>query len=62
MRHRSVFAVSRRMNFWILPVEVLGSGPNTTVLGNLEMGHVGPAEGDHVVGRGGPVRFQRDDS
>ncbi len=31
----SSFAFARRANFWILPVEVLGSGPNTTVLGAL---------------------------
>ncbi len=28
-------ARSRSTNFWILPVEVLGSGPNTTVFGTL---------------------------
>ena len=28
-------ASSRSMNFWILPVEVLGIGPNTTSLGTL---------------------------
>src|SRR5689334_8160126 len=32
----SCFARSRRTNFWILPVEVFGSGPNTTVLGTLK--------------------------
>lgn len=26
----------RSTNFWILPVEVLGNGPNTTVLGALK--------------------------
>ncbi len=26
----SRFASSRSLNFWILPVEVLGIGPNTT--------------------------------
>ena len=29
------FAASRSMNFWILPVEVLGIGPNTTTFGTL---------------------------
>lgn len=31
----SAFACSRSTNFWILPVEVFGKGPNTTVLGIL---------------------------
>jgi hypothetical protein len=30
------FACSRSAYFWILPVEVLGSGPNTTVRGALK--------------------------
>ena len=29
------FACSRSKNFWILPVEVFGNGPNTTVRGIL---------------------------
>jgi len=29
---------SRNMNFWILPVEVFGIGPNTTDLGVLKPG------------------------
>ncbi len=29
------FACSRRTNFWILPVEVLGSTQNSTCLGTL---------------------------
>src|SRR5258706_8503079 len=31
-----LFARSRRRNFWILPVEVLGSGPKITVFGALK--------------------------
>lgn len=31
----SDFTFSRRMNFWILPVEVFGSGPKTTDRGAL---------------------------
>ena len=38
--HQSIaavlFARSRSRYFWILPVEVLGSGPKTTVLGALK--------------------------
>src|SRR5262249_35134400 len=36
-RHQdpSAFACSRSTNFWIFPVEVFGSGPNTTVFGTL---------------------------
>ena len=30
-----LFARSRKTNFWILPVEVFGKGPNTTVFGAL---------------------------
>src|SRR5260370_5937839 len=30
------FARSRNTNFWILPVEVFGSGPNSTVRGALK--------------------------
>ena len=33
---RSSFARSRSTNFWILPVEVFGSGPNTTWRGALK--------------------------
>ena len=29
-------ACSRSLNFWTFPVEVFGSGPNTTVLGVLK--------------------------
>ena len=29
-------ALSRRTNFWILPVEVFGSAPKTTVRGTLK--------------------------
>ncbi len=32
----SSFARSRNMNFWIFPVSVFGSGPNTIVLGALK--------------------------
>jgi hypothetical protein len=32
----SARACSRSTNFWILPVAVLGSGPNTTVFGTLK--------------------------
>src|SRR5262245_21332209 len=32
----AVFALSRSLNFWILPVEVLGSSVNTTRLGHLK--------------------------
>jgi len=31
-----LFAFSRRRNFWIFPVEVLGSGPKTTAFGALK--------------------------
>ena len=32
---RAFLATSRSMNFWILPVEVFGIGPNTTAFGTL---------------------------
>ena len=31
----NALAWSRSTNFWILPVDVFGSGPNTTVFGTL---------------------------
>src|SRR3954453_11183267 len=34
--HPSTFARSRNTNFWIFPVEVFGSGPNTTWRGALK--------------------------
>ena len=33
---RRVLARSRRTNFWILPVDVFGSDPKTTVFGTLK--------------------------
>src|SRR5690349_20718261 len=36
-RQRRFLAVSRKMNFWILPVDVFGSGPKTTALGILKL-------------------------
>ena len=35
-RRYSCLARSRSSNFWILPVDVLGSGPNTTLAGALK--------------------------
>jgi hypothetical protein len=36
-----------------LPVEVFGSGPNTTVARHLEAGEVAAGEGDELLGGGG---------
>ena len=33
--HPTPFAISLNANFWILPVDVFGSGPNTIVFGTL---------------------------
>ena len=35
LSHSTAFARSRSAYFWILPVEVFGSGPNTMVFGAL---------------------------
>src|SRR5437660_11507016 len=34
--HNFALARSRKTNFWILPVEVFGKGPNSTVRGTLK--------------------------
>ena len=36
VHHSTAFACSRRTYFWIFPVEVFGSGPNTTARGTLK--------------------------
>ncbi len=36
------------MNFWILPVEVFGMGPNTTAFGVLKPGHLAAAKRDDL--------------
>ncbi len=47
----SAFACSRSRFFWILPVEVLGSGPNTICFGTLNPANRGAAPGDDLLGR-----------
>ena len=58
---QSLLACSRSSNFWILPVEVLGSGPNTTVRGALKRASSLAAVLDQLLGRGGGALAQRDE-
>src|SRR5262249_132285 len=51
----SACAFSRRTNFWILPVEVFGSGPNTIVFGTLKWAMVAGQKAMMSSGAMGPL-------
>ena len=51
----ALLRASRSTNFWILPVAVLGSGPNTIVFGALKCAHALAAPRDEIGARRPPA-------